>query len=113
MNLFLVDKESALLENLIAIEMYRKFGDELCYLKSSKTKIDVDFYVPEKGLAVQVAWSVEGEAYDREVGNLVKLAKTTPSAKEYYIVTKEERRELDVEGVLIHVLPAPDFLLDL
>ena len=113
LNLFLVDKESALLENLIAIEMYRKFGDVLCYLKSSKTKIDVDFYVPEKGLAVQVAWSVEGEAYDREVGNLVKLAKTTPSAKEYYIVTKEERRELDVEGVLIHVLPAPDFLLDL
>lgn len=71
LNLFLVKRETALLENEIAVALHDRFGDGLHYVKSAKTKIDVDFYVSEAGVAVQVAYSIAGDAREREVGNLV------------------------------------------
>ena len=50
--------------------LHDRFGEGLFYLKSPKNKIDVDFYVPEEGLAVQVAYSVAGRARAREADGL-------------------------------------------
>ena len=83
------------------------------YLKSPRTGIDVDFYVPDEGVAVQVAYSIEGEARQREVSSLVKLATVQPDMQRLVIVTKQEQGPV-VEGeVEIEVVPAWRFLLGL
>lgn len=111
LNLFLIEKEPALLENEVAVAMLDAFGEGLHHLKSPKNGIDVDFYVPEQGLAVQVAYSLSDSAKPREVGNLVKLANISDSDLRLLIVTKEEERVIEEEGKHIEVKPAWKFLL--
>lgn len=113
LSLFLRDKDTALFENEVAVALHDVYGDGLCYLKSSRTGIDVDFYVPDEGVAVQVAYSIEGEARQREVSSLVKLATVQPDMHRLVIVTKQEQGTV-VEGeVEIEVVPAWRFLLGL
>ena len=73
-HLFYLDKLPALLENLVAIKLHNKYQENLFYLKSQKTGIDIDFYVPASKTAIQVAWEVNDTSKEREVGNLIKLA---------------------------------------
>ena len=68
------------LENIVAVALTRAYPDDVYYLKSAKTGIDIDFYVPSIGLAVQAAYSIAGDAREREVGNLKKLAQNSQEA---------------------------------
>lgn len=111
LNLFLVGKEPTLLENEIAVALRGVFGEGLRYIRSAKTGIDIDFFVPEEGLAVQVAYSLSESARPREVGSLVELAHVDDSVRRLAIVTKEEEGEIQENGVRIEVKPAWKFLL--
>lgn len=111
LNLFLVGREPALLENEIAVAMRDVYSEELRYLKSPKNGIDIDFYVPEEGLAVQVAYSLSESAKPRETSSLTKLARLDDSVKRFLIITKEEEKEITEDGVRIEVKPAWKFLL--
>lgn len=113
LNLFIVDRETALLENEIAVALYDRFGTDLHYAKSSKTGIDVDFYLPEAKLAIQVAYSIAGEAREREISNLIRLARADTAIKRLVIVTKEEEENIEQQGISIEVIPAWKFLLTL
>lgn len=113
LGLFLRDKDTALLENEVAVALHDAFGEGLFYLKSPKTGIDVDFYVPDEGLAVQVAYSIEGEARTREVLSLARLAAVQPDVRRLVIVTKQEQGSVEEGGVDIEVVPAWRFLLEL
>ena len=55
LNLFLDDKRSSLLENLVALHLYRKHKDSLYYLKGGKA--DVDLYLSDSNTAIQVSLS--------------------------------------------------------
>ena len=111
LNLFLIGREPALLENEVAVAMHDVFGEGLHYLKSPKNGIDVDFYVPEQGLAVQVAYSLSESAKPGEIGNLIKLARIDKSIRRLIIVTKEEEGEIIEGDTRIEVKPAWKFLL--
>ena len=111
LNLFLLEKNAALLENLTAIHLYRQYGSELSYLKSAKTGLDIDFYLFEEQTAIQVAWSLAGEARQREVAALVKLAALLPETRRFLIVTLEEEEIIQEGDVRIEVVPAYKFLL--
>lgn len=111
LSLFLVDKQSALLENVVAVHLKRKYGDELYYYKSAKTRIDIDFYIPEEKLAIQVAYNLE-KAKEREVRSLVSFAKKTEETMRLIIVTKEEEGTINTNDLSIEVIPIYKFLLD-
>ena len=113
LNLFLVNKPTALLENEVAVAMSDVYGDNLQYLKSNKHGIDVDFYVPEEKLAVQVAYALTDTSKPREISNLVKLSKVDKNIERLLIVTKEEEKKIVEDGVEIEVIPAWKFLLSL
>ena len=113
LNLFLINKDTALLENIVAVALKRSCREEFYYLKSEKTSIDIDFYVPEEATAIQVAYSIlETAAYDREVNNLLKLADSFPEAKRLCIVTLGEEKIIQQHGVKIEVIPLYRFLLE-
>lgn len=113
LNLFLTRKDSALLENAVAVALHHQYRERLYYFKSSKTGIDIDFYIPETGTAIQVAYSIQGEARIREVGNLIRIAKEFPDSRRYLIVTYEEKGVIEEDGVTIEVIPLHRFLLDM
>lgn len=101
------------LENMAAVALARAYPDDVYYLKSAKTGIDIDFYVPSIGLAVQAAYSIAGDAREREVGNLKKLAQNAAEAVRCVIVTYEEEETIIEDGVTIEAVPLYKFLLEL
>lgn len=112
LNLFLTKKDSALLENIVAAMLHRRYPNRLYYFKSAKTGIDVDFYIPENGIVIQVAYTIQGEARIREVGNLIKTAKEWKESERFIIITYEEEELIEENGVKIEVIPLYKFLLD-
>lgn len=113
LNLFLLDKDSKLLENIVAIKLHQMYKDEVWFLKSSVTNIDIDFVIPERETAIQVAYSIQGEAYEREVTNLVNLSKKDSTYRHFVIVTYEEENVIEIDGIQIKVMPLYKFLLDI
>lgn len=111
LNLFLFDRDTALLENEVAVALHEAHGDDLHYLKSSKHGIDVDFYLPDARCAIQVAHSIAGPARRREVENLVKLYRLDPAVERLLIVTRDEEEMIEQDEFAIEVLPAWKFLL--
>lgn len=110
LNLYLTDGEGALLENAVALALKSRY-EEVWYFKSSTTGIDIDFYIPDAGLALQVAWSVKGEARKREINNLVKFAKGSEEPCKLMIVTFDEEERISLQDHEIEVVPLVKFLL--
>ena len=111
LNLFLFNRDTSLLENVVATHLHRMEPDGLRFLKSTATGIDVDFYLPSRSMAVQVCYALDDNSYGREVLNLRKLAKSFDGAERFVIVTHGEERSIDYDGVSIEVVPAYKFLL--
>lgn len=113
LSLFLDHDDSALLKNVVAVALHDAYGEELHYLKSPKTGIDMDFYVPDAGLAIQMTHSITERARKREVQSLAKLSRVQDDIRRLVIVTKEEQETIAVDGTSIEVIPAWRFLLQL
>lgn len=77
LNLFLTHPETSLLENMVAVELCRRFGkDKVFYLNADK---EIDFLVPDEKMAIQVSYSLaELATKEREIPPLVKFQKTHP-----------------------------------
>ena len=95
LNLFLMSPETSLLENMVAVELCRRFGKEnVFYLNAER---EIDFIVPDERLAIQVSYSVREDAtYSREVSPLVKYARTHQDWRCLLITYDEEGME---EGI--------------
>ncbi len=114
LNLFLTNKAGILLENLIAIELNRLYGEEVYYLKSEKTGIDVDFFLPEQGTAIQVCLDLNDLTSDREIGNLVRLSRQMDMVHHLIVVTRDPEKSVrTIDNRTISILPADQFLLSL
>lgn len=110
LQLLVLDGVTAALENLVAIELVRRYGmDQVYYYERN---IEVDFYIPEKKMAVQVCYFLHqsAETLEREVGGLLKL-NDFMKGQSLYILTYSEEEEIERDGVTIHVLPMWKWLL--
>lgn len=114
LGLFLVDKTSLLLENVVALSLRRRFGEEIYYFKSSKTGIDVDFYLPGGSLAVQVAYTLDSGSERREVTSLEALERDERFAPRRFVIVTyaDDERVIDASGASIEVIPLWKFLLE-
>lgn len=110
LNLFLVDSETSLLENFVAVTLCKKYGREnVVYLKGDK---EIDFYIEETNTAIQVSYSIKDDnTRNREVDALCRYAQTNKDVKPM-IITWEEKENLVVDGVSIEVVPVLDWILD-
>lgn len=111
LNLFLADKKSALLENAVAIWLKQHYGEEVCYLKSAVTGIDVDFYIPSEHVAIQVCSHLNDHSSDREVNSLLKASAAMPDLDRLLIVTLEETSPAYSDHSDIELIPIDLFLL--
>lgn len=107
LSIFLTDSKSPLLENLVAITLNKKYNHdaEMPNLYYYNRNIEVDFYVPEEGLAIQVSYSLEdADTRKRETSALVALHQLHPLRKAV-IITYDEEETIEAEGLQIEVIP--------
>ena len=114
LSLLLVDPTTTLLENLVALSLFRKYGNdkdnERVFFYNQN--VEVDFYVPDDELAIQVSYSIEGSdaTEKREVEALQKLPKAL-SCKRRIIITYDEERTIEDEYGMIEVIPCWKWLI--
>ena len=109
LHLFISNPNTSLLENLCAITLYKKYGKGLYYYNKN---IEVDFYVPDEGLAVQANYQMsDGETIEREVKALVALHGLYP-LKRAMIITYEDEGEIERDGLKIEIRPAWKWVLE-
>lgn len=110
LGLMLLDCKSAQLENLVAIELIRRYGVENVYF--FENNVEIDFYVPVENLAIQVSMQVldDIDTRERETRSFVKLHNFIPESK-CLLITNSEEATLDREGIIIDVVPVWKWLL--
>ena len=111
LNLFLIDGNTSLLENLVAINLIRQFGKEDAVFFYNKG-VEVDFYIPEEQWAIQVSYSIKDlETKERETDALIKLSKVLP-CRRLLIITFDEESVLQMDNhARIEVIPVWKWLL--
>jgi len=110
MNLFLTDPNTSLLENIVAINLRRYYGKEVYFYNS---QIEVDFYVPDESLAVQVCYSLQDvETRDREFEALLKMSNRL-NVNYLMAITKDEESEVEYHNKTIRIVPVWKWLLSL
>ena len=103
LNLFLIDPLTSLLENQVAIQLRRLYNEGVYFYHNG---IEVDFYIPEIQLAVQVCYSLQdSETRKREMNALVKGSKRI-DVKKWNIITKDEEEMISEQGIIIELIPA-------
>lgn len=103
----LLDIDTLLLENAVALFLFRRYGhdtdNERVYFYNAN--VEVDFYVPEDELAVQVSYSLADEkTRKREVEALGKFPKIYPCKRRVIVTYDEEGTITDKYGV-IEIVP--------
>ena len=84
------------------------YGERLSFFKRN---IEVDFYVPDEQLAVQVSYNIDDDGTrTRETKALVALNKFTPLSKAL-IITKNTEEILEIDGLRIEVIPVWKWIL--
>ncbi len=108
LHLFINNPETALLENLCAITLYKKYGSGLYYYNKD---VEVDFYVPGEDLAIQASYRMSSNAtMDREMKALATLNSISPLRKAV-IITYEDEGTVEYKGLEIELKPVWKWVL--
>ncbi|MCR5455578.1 MAG: ATP-binding protein [Bacteroidales bacterium] len=114
LSLFLIDKDPMLLENMVALSLLRRYGhdrdNETVFFYN--TDFEVDFYVPEDALAVQVCYKLfaDEDTQRRELQGLEKIMSHVDCRRRIVVTLEEETTITDSNGT-IEVIPFWKFLL--
>ena len=93
--------DTILLENIVAIALYRRFKDQLFYLR---TQTEVDFYIPQQRCLIQVAFNLDlSETQMREEKALVKNYPGVEVDKRM-IITMDTEKEYILDNYKIEVV---------
>ncbi len=114
LGLFLIDKDTMLLENIVALQLFRIYGhdpeNERVFFYHHN--FEVDFYVPDAELAIQVSYSLrDEETRKRETEALHKLPRHLPCSRRIILTYDEEETITDQHGI-IEVTPVWKWLLN-
>lgn len=113
LNNFLFNGDTKLLENLCAVHLMKQYSntDEPRLFYYSRN-IEVDFYVPEAGLAIQASFDInDEETRRREVSALVSLHRAF-SLRRAVIVTRDHEEQITEDQLKIEVIPVWKWLLE-
>ena len=97
-----------LLENIVFSELYRKYSDNIFFLKNWS---EIDFIVNKKeNIAFQVCYDFNDENYDREVKWCQDFMKKF-NIKTSYLITFEQEEIINVDLDVINVIPFYKWIL--
>lgn len=104
------EQKSLQLENLVAIELIRRYGKENIYY--FEKDFEIDFYIPDKKIAIQVSYDIDDEeTYKREMNAFIKMKTYIPKTK-CLLLTINEDKKVNYEGSEIEIMPIYKWLLN-
>lgn len=109
LNLFLYNGETTLLENIVGIELCRRYGkDNVSYYNAGN---EIDFVVEDARLAIQVTYAMqESETRERELTPLAKFQSQHPDWT-CLLITNDDRNSYSFDGQELQAIPAYQWLL--
>lgn len=110
-SLLAFDVETSLLENLVAIELLRRYGlDERVFFYNRN--IEIDFYIPDESTAIQVSYNPHksDETWTRETTALVKLNSKFP-CRRLLLLSLNHNETVEISGTTIEVIPVWKWLI--
>lgn len=109
LNLFLYQPETKLLENLVALTLWKKYKEKLFYYMKN---VEVDFFIPEEHTAIQVSYSITNDlTFEREVNALRKITQAFNNINKLLIISKNQEKEIELGNTTIQVIPIWKWLL--
>ena len=103
------DNYGKLLENIVFIELYRKFGENIFFLKNWS---ETDFIINKKeNIVFQVCYDLNKENYDREVKWCLD-GMNKFNLDNSYLITFEQEEEIEIEWKIIKVIPFYKWVLE-
>lgn len=111
-SLLTLDSNTSLLENMVAIELLRRYGtDDRVFFYNHR--IEVDFYIPDESLAIQVSYNPLGseDTWQRETSALVKLSKVL-ECRQRIILTYDMEKTIDIDGLKIDIIPVWKWMIN-
>lgn len=114
LNLFLLDGNTSLLENMVAVNLLRKYGrNDAVYFYNQG--IEVDFYIPDDYTVIQVCYNLDNSdgTFDREIKALLKITEVLECKQLLIITRRDTERTIEMSGKTIEVLPVWKWLLSL
>lgn len=91
LNLFITDQDSKLLENIVFLHLYKKYGDRLFYYKR---KYEVDFYIPDESLLIQASYSIADIETEKREIKALEYASKELNAQNTKIITYDEEKKI-------------------
>lgn len=113
-SLMLVDPATTLLENMVALTLCRRYGHDMDNERVFfyNDNVEVDFYVPEEQLAIQVSYDISADAtQSREVQALTKFTHVY-DCKRRIILTYEQESVIEDSFGHIEVIPLWKWMID-
>ncbi len=108
LNLFLVNPETKLLENIVAVNLLHKYGNDTYYYNHD---IEVDFYIHSRQLGIQVSYNMTStDTREREINALLKLD-SFKHLERMVIITYNEESLMGKNGRTIEIIPIWKWLL--
>ncbi len=104
LNLFLTDEETSLIENMVAVELCRRYDKKnVTYLNDGGREID--FIVADRQLAIQASYSIkDADTRNREIAPLLRFGASHPGWK-LLVITHDESELMEQNGLQIEVVP--------
>jgi predicted AAA+ superfamily ATPase len=110
LNNFLFEPETRLLENGVAIELKKRYQDDVYFYNRN---IEVDFFIPRERRAIQVSYSLSDDTTkQREIKALLNLSEIH-ALDRLEIITWDEESTICKNGLTIQVLPLWKWLANL
>ena len=99
------------LENLVAIELRRRYGDDDAVFFYQRD-VEVDFYVPKTQVAIQVCvhLDLDPKTMRRELSAFEKMSKELPITRRI-VITLDEEKTIETDTDLIEIIPIWKWLL--
>jgi predicted AAA+ superfamily ATPase len=108
LNNLLLENDPRLLENLVAINLKKKYGAKVFYYNQD---VEVDFLIPTQNLAVQVVYSLSGRIIRKRKLEALARVSEAYNIDNLVIVTFDEERRVKEEGKVVKVVPIWKWLL--
>lgn len=108
---FLINAETKLLENIVAINLIERYGKEEDRVFFYHKGVEVDFYIPDEEMAIQVSYSIDDPlTREREIRALCKMSEVF-GIKKAFVITWDEERTVSADELDIEVVPVCKWLL--
>lgn len=112
LNIFLTDSDTALHENMCAIDLYKRslenVEDEVWYYNS---EVELDFYLPARKTGIQACYRLADDVTrEREVRALETFHKLY-GLSDAVIVTYSESGTIELDSLTIRIVPLAEWLL--